>query len=354
MVGMKHERYELYQYQSLSLDAKIRMSRQRIKQWYEYYGGMCYVARSGGKDSDVLGHLTKEMYPDVPGVFCDTGLEREGVRNHALSVADVVIRPKKDFVSIVTEYGYPVIGKEVAQKVYECQRAVAKGKPMPSYHLDRFNGLKLSPDGSKSPYNMEKWAFLLSAPFRISHRCCSISKKNPSIEYEKRTGRKPMIATLACESRLREQKWERFGCLAFEQERPTAQPLSFWTEQDILLYIKRNNLEIAKEYGEIVYTDSDGFLFENSLFDDEDFFLPLTTSGLKRTGCAFCLFGITGVDQDRFLRLKEAEPKKYDYIMRGGKFLSGPTGKFWVPDKGLGYRFVIDWLNEHGNLGIRY
>jgi len=347
VVGMKHERYELYQYQSLSLDAKVRVSRQRVQQWYEYYGGLCYVARSGGKDSDVLGHLVKEMYPDVPGVFCDTGLEREGVRNHALLVSDEVIRPKKDFVSIVTEYGYPVIGKEVAQKVNECQKAIAKGKPIPSYHFDRFNGLKLSPDGSKSPYNMEKWAFLLDAPFRISQKCCSISKKNPSIEYEKRTGRKPFIATLASESRLREQKWMRHGCNAYEQDRPTSQPLSFWTEQDILLYIKRNNIELAKEYGEIVYTDSDGFLYENCLFDDMD----LTTSGLTRTGCAFCLFGITGVDQDRFLRLKESEPRKYDYIMRGGKF---DEYGYWVPDKGLGYRFVIDWLNEHGNLNIRY
>ena len=28
--------------------------------------------------------------------------------------------------------------------------------------------------------------------------------------------------------------------------------------------------------------------------------------------------------------------------------------KRYVPDKGLGYKEVIDWLNEHGNLDIRY
>ncbi len=353
MVGMKHERYELYQYQSLSLDAKVRMTRQRIQQWYEYYDSKIYVAYSGGKDSDCLRHITKEMYPDVPIVFCDTGLEREGVRNHALSYCTEIIRPKLDFVSTIKTYGYPVGSKEVAQAVYECQRAKAKGKPMPSYHLDKFSGLRRSPDGSKSPYNMEKWAFLLpifgneGAPFRVSHKCCSISKKNPSAAYEKRTGRKPMIATLACESALRLQKWMHFGCLAHEQKRPTAQPLSFWTEQDILLYIKRNNIELAKEYGDIVYTDSDGFLYEGCLFDDMD----LTTSGLKRSGCSYCLFGLTSVDQDRFLRLKEAEPKKYDYIMRGGRF---DEDGYWIPYNGLGYRFLLDWLNLHGNLGIRY
>lgn len=28
--------------------------------------------------------------------------------------------------------------------------------------------------------------------------------------------------------------------------------------------------------------------------------------------------------------------------------------KMWQPYKGLGYKFVIDWLNEHGGLNIRY
>ena len=45
------------------------------------------------------------------------------------------------------------------------------------------------------------------------------------------------------------------------------------------------------------------------------------------------------------------EPKKYDFIMRGGKF---DESGMWIPDKGLGYKFVIDWLNEHGGLDIKY
>ena len=78
--------------------------------------------------------------------------------------------------------------------------------------------------------------------------------------------------------------------------------------------------------------------------------MELTTTGAKRTGCVFCMFGITQ-DTERFLRLKEVEPKKYDYIMRGGKF---DEQGLWIPYNGLGYKFVIDWLNEHGNLDIKY
>ena len=61
--------------QSLPLDVKVRMSQQRIRSWYEYFNGNVYVSISGGKDSQVLAHIVKEMYNDVPLVFVNTGLE---------------------------------------------------------------------------------------------------------------------------------------------------------------------------------------------------------------------------------------------------------------------------------------
>lgn len=73
------------------------------------------------------------------------------------------------------------------------------------------------------------------------------------------------------------------------------------------------------------------------------------TTGCKRTGCAFCLFGIRQ-DLDRMIRLSEQEPKLCDYVMRGGEF---SDSGMWQPNKdGLGYWFVLEWLNVHGNLKI--
>ena len=40
--------------------------------------------------------------------------------------------------------------------------------------------------------------------------------------------------------------------------------------------------------------------------------------------------------------MKITHPKTYDYIMKSE--LEG----------GLNYKFVIHWLNEHGNLNIKY
>ena len=344
----KHNAYDLVQMQSLPLKYKIIMTKQRIKAWYDYWDGNVYVSISGGKDSQVLAHIVKEMYPDVPLVFVNTGLEFDSVRLKGMELADEVLRPSMNFVSVITKYGYPIISKEVSLTISECQIRKQSGKPLASYRMEKLNGTFINKNtGSLSSYNMPKYKYLLDAPFRISHKCCDVMKKKPSKEYEKVHNSKVIIGTMAEESRLRKTKWIKSGCNAFEEKRPTSQPLSFWTEQDILHYIKMNNLKIADIYGDIVYTDDDGMLYDNDLFND---YMQLTTTGAKRTGCVFCMFGITQ-DTDRFLRLKADEPQKYDYVMRGGKF---DEQGMWIPHNGLGYKFVIDWINEHGGLDIKY
>jgi len=44
----------LRQLQSLPLQAKITMAEQRIREWYEHFGGNVCISFSGGKDSTVL------------------------------------------------------------------------------------------------------------------------------------------------------------------------------------------------------------------------------------------------------------------------------------------------------------
>ena len=344
----KHNVYDLAQMQSLPLKYKIIMTKQRIKAWYDYFDGNVYVSISGGKDSQVLAHIVKEMYPDVPLVFVNTGLEFDSVRLKGFELADEVLRPSMNFVSVITKYGYPVINKEVAQTLYECQNRKIKGLDAPTYRMEKLNGTLIDKNNGKlSSYNIPQYKFLLDAPFKISHKCCDVMKKIPCKSYEKTTNRKPFLGIMAEESRLRKQKWIQHGCNAFNEKRPTSQPLSFWTEQDILHYINQNNIDIAEIYGDIVYTDKDGMFYDNDLFND---YMPLTTTGVKRTGCVFCMFGIAQ-DTERFLKLKEAEPKKYDFVMRGGKF---DEQGMWIPHNGLGYKFVIDWLNEHGGFDIKY
>lgn len=95
--------------QSWDLDRKIQVTTARIMEWYEHYNGLVYVAFSGGKDSTVLLDLVRRIYPDVPAVFCDTGLEFPEIRQFARSVENVVVlRPEMNFKKVIETYGYPI------------------------------------------------------------------------------------------------------------------------------------------------------------------------------------------------------------------------------------------------------
>ena len=91
-------------------------------------------------------------------------------------------------------------------------------------------------DGSVSKYCMPRYKFFLEAPFNLSASCCRIMKKSPVHSYGRKTHKKPMTAQMASESRLRTAQWLRNGCNGFEMTSPISNPMSFWTEQDVLLY----------------------------------------------------------------------------------------------------------------------
>lgn len=124
----KHTMSDLYQMQSLPLSIKIRMTQYRIREWVDYYGADgVYIAFSGGKDSSVLLHIAREMYPKISAVYVDTGLEYPEVREFVKRQENVeIIRPKMNFRQVIIKYGYPMIGKEVAGCVYGARRYMEK------------------------------------------------------------------------------------------------------------------------------------------------------------------------------------------------------------------------------------
>lgn len=327
--------------QSLPLSAKIRMTEYRIRQWYEAFDGNVYVSFSGGKDSTVLLDIARRLYPDIEAVFVNTGLEYPSVRKFALSKKNVTeLKPRMNFHDVVIKYGYPIISKEVSQSVYEARsnpnsRAASKFDPNSAYCK------------KNTGYSLAKWHFLLNAPFLISHKCCESIKKEPTKKYEKESKRFSIVATMTEESRLRRTKWLLNGCNAFNLKRPQSNPMSFWTENDVLTYIHENNLEIAEAYGDIVVEQKEQIEGQMNLMDFLGDYTDckFCTTGCKRTGCIFCLFGITQ-DLFRIYNLQKQEPKLADYVLRGGEF--GENGMWQPNSKGMGYWFVLDWLELHG------
>ncbi len=119
----KHTISDLYQMQSLPLKDKVRMTQRRIEEWYEHYDGQVYVSFSGGKDSTVLLHLVRELYPDVPAVFVDTGLEYPEIRKFVMQQDNVtIIKPKMNMTQVIKKYGYPIFSKEIAECVYGARK----------------------------------------------------------------------------------------------------------------------------------------------------------------------------------------------------------------------------------------
>lgn len=232
--------------QSWDLNKKIQVTITRIIEWYEYHKGNVYVAFSGGKDSTVLLDIARRIYPDIPAVFSDTGLEFPEIRQFVSTFENVtIVRPEINFRKVIEQYGYPVVSKRVAD-------TVEYGHTPGSFRWKELHGEIMRSNGTPSEFNCEKWCYLLDAPFKVSARCCNVMKKKPMKKYAKDTGRFPIIATMADESRSRRSAWLKQGCNAFDNKSPSSQPMSFWTENDVLNYLRTYNIPYASVYGDIV------------------------------------------------------------------------------------------------------
>jgi 3'-phosphoadenosine 5'-phosphosulfate sulfotransferase (PAPS reductase)/FAD synthetase len=302
-IRKSRELCELRQKQALPLDIKVEMAKSRIREWVNYFGlDACAVSVSGGKDSTVLLHIAREVYPDIKAVFFDTGLEMPEVRRFALSLKNVdVVRPKRTFRQVIDKCGYPIISKEIADRIYRLR----------NYNLSEEARNRIlygvMPDGSKTRFKLsDKWRYLLDAPFEIGNGCCSELKKKPAKAYAKKTGRyAQIVGTMAEESALRTQVWLRQGCNAYDNKDKKSAPLSFFTEADIWEYIRTRGLKYSAVY-------------------DMDY---------ARSGCFACCFGVQfdGVP-NRFQRLQKTHPKLWAYCMKP------------KPNGGLGLKEVLEYI----------
>lgn len=297
----KVEKQELYRLQALPLDEKIAIAQKAIREFVEHFGvDGIYISFSGGKDSTVLIHLCRQLYPDLVGLYSDTGLEFPEIRDFVQTFDNItIVTPKMHHREMLKKCGYPVVSKEQAEWIYRIRSGTSSGAIQKAFY-----GLNL--DGTPTRFKLsEQWKYLLNAPFNIGSGCCKEMKLKPIAEYVKKTGRVPIMGTTASESALRAQKFLQYGFYNLEGKKAQCTPMSIWTDDDVWEYIHRFNLPYCKIYD----------------------------MGYDRTGCVFCMFGAhLDKEPNRFQKLQRTHPELWRYCMKP------------YDDGGLGLREVLEFM----------
>ena len=283
--------YALRQKQSLALPGKVRITEVRIREWYDHYQGQICVNVSG-RDSLVLLDIVRSLYPRVPAVFSNTGLEFPEIVDFMKNLPNTfIVKPKMHFTEVLRRYGYPVISKEVSRYIHDIRSDTRRNDLTISLRLGKVRG---------SSKLKDKWFFLLGSPFPISDKCCYYIKKNPLANFHRENNLFSMVGILAEDSNLRRLSYLKNGCNIFDSKHPVSRPMAFWLHKDVKEYVKQHNLPIPSVYDHY-----------------------------EHTGCMFCCFGMHLEEcPNRFQLLKKTHPKQWAYCL----------------DK-LGFRQVLDWLH---------
>lgn len=346
------------QRQSMPLETKIAMTKHRIKDFVDYcdsVGMDVYQSHSFGKDSTVLRHIIKSIGFDksITPVFSNTGLEFKEIVRMARSYPGAVeVSPKKNFKRVWEEDGIPLASKKVAKMI----RVLQEGKTEKNANMYKLYDEGVNSKGQNAPSWKipNKWRKLVDNELglKFTDKCCDHLKKEPLDTYQKKAKAGRIDAMMADEGGMRAGK---HVCTIFDNKKPHASPMLFWTEYDVWEYINKYNVEVCEVYydrifdvcGNMVACDSphvdlpmvkdsnvidmtivacdgadSGFFddigewaaFRDDCSYDKEMYYYIT--GEKRTGCTFCGFGAhLEKGANRFQKLSVSDPRRHNVII---------------------------------------
>lgn len=367
---------------------KVKDFQAKMKQGYEFkkayaarrawefynhpeVAGKCYVA-VGGLDSITLFIFLHSIGINIPATSVSMLEDRSIQRVHkALGV--LPLKPVKNpesgrpytKIEVIREYGFPVLSKEAAGKIYTLQHPTEKNTTvrhaimtgetgayggfrkgtrmkMAQKWLEKFGG----PENEREGTNYQ------TAPFLVSDLCCYYLKEKPCDDYAKESGRFPYMGLMASEGGRRQKALMLNGCNYISKDTKRSAPFAIFTRQDILTlalemeayyhehweefgtwekdaetgvetYVPpKEHLDtiVPAIYGEIVRDpvtltpeEIEKYRQEHDGKEPEG---QLRTTKAQRTGCSMCGFGIHLERRPhRFDLLRHQNPKEWEMWM---------------------------------------
>ena len=284
---IKFRREILKSLQDMNLESKVIQTKYLIKEAvYEFGIDHVYISYSGGKDSTVLSHIAKQLYPDILHIFANTTNEYPETIQHIKWEKEdnhtniITVIPKDTygkvwtFKRVVDTYGYPIFSKRISNAIRTYQHALSeRTKQNAMEYIQR---------------NFKKYLKYIN--LNISDKCCDKLKKEPIRRKANEVGMHcAILGILASESYQRQKDWIDNGCNVFYKRKDNqSRPLSFWTDEDISEYIHRYNVRIPKLY----------------------------SIGYSRNGCMYCGFGVHLEPlPNRLQQLSKTHPMQYAYLI---------------------------------------
>lgn len=297
------EIYEFMQKQSLPYEAKVAHAVNKAREFYEHLSGDVYVS-VGGLDSIVLLYFVRKyVNPNIQGVSVSCLEDITIQKVHDQIPNFIKLKPIKNKVQVIEEFGYPVISKDVARKVHTLQNPTDKNATIRNAILTGQTGEQ---GGYKKSPHMKlanKWQALFyekEAPFKVSDKCCYYMKEKPCNDFAKETKLKPYLGLMASEGGKRQKALMKNGCNYYGKTTVRSCPFAIFNRTDLLQLAIDLKVPIPEIYGEIEKLE-DG---------------SLETTKAKRTGCSMCGFGIHMEKRPhRFDRLCETNFREWEFWM---------------------------------------
>ena len=319
--------YEFRQKQSLPYKAKIVHAERRAWEFYETITGASESVHVsvGGLDSITLLCFLRKIGINAHAISV-SGVEDKSIQRIHKQLGIERIKPYKNKVEVIKEFGFPVISKGKAAKIEYLQNpdsekqtfihAIMTGDMGEQGNFEHSDKIKLPDKWLRlfgGHYNSHRQDLICkTAPFKVSAECCKWMKEKPADDWAKEHNSYPYLGLMASEGGQRELGLTKNGCNYYGKTVKRSCPFAIFMRADILQLAVDLDVPVPEIYGKIIKKSNGDY----------------ETTGAKRTGCSMCGFGIHLEKRPhRFDRLRKRNPKEW---------------AFWMYDMGWGQ--VLDWI----------